>query len=248
MSDADAEHTQVIHIIAGPTGIGKSAAATELARATGAPIVVADRIQCFPELATTSARAGGEAADVERIWLAERAVADGDFAVADALEALIGTLRGLRERHPFVIVEGGSISLLWDFAELLPELGFRATVRLMHIADRREYVAGLTRRARGMLVPEGAATSAIEELAIAWKSVEQRSFVASINGFKGILEWCATHSFAVESLASAALTEEQVGELSRMVALRHAEHGVLQDRIFSMVFDGWCGEPDAVTD
>ncbi|MDT0323589.1 isopentenyl transferase family protein [Streptomyces millisiae] len=239
VSEVDAESAQVIHIIAGPTGVGKSTAATELARVTGAPIVVADRIQCFTDLATTSARAGDEEAGVQRVRLAERTVADGDFTAADALDSLIGTLRELGERHPLLIVEGGSISLLWDFAELLPELGFRATARLMHIGDRQEYVARLTRRARRMLIPEGSGTSTLEELAIAWKNVDQRPFVASVNGFGAILEWCATHSVAVESLASAALSEEQVDELARLIAIRHAEHGVLQDRIFSMVFDAF---------
>ncbi|TDC20263.1 isopentenyl transferase [Streptomyces sp. 8K308] len=228
-----------MHIVAGPTGVGTGAAATGLARATGAPIVVADRIQCFTDLATTSARSEGEAAGVERVWLARRTVADGDFSAADALESLIATLRALGERHPLLIVEGGSISLLWDFAELLPELGFRATVRLSRIGDRQEYVARLTHRARRMLAPEGPEASTLEELAIAWKNVDQRSFVASVNGFEAILEWCATHSVAVESLASAALSEEQVDELARMIAIRHAEHGVLQDRIFSMVFDAF---------
>ncbi|MGO4753218.1 isopentenyl transferase family protein, partial [Streptomyces sp. 2MCAF27] len=95
-----------MHVIAGPTGVGKSAAATALARITGAPIVVADRIQCFTDLATTSARAGEETVEVERSWLGDRTVADGDYPSEEAADALVRRLAELGERHRFVIVEG----------------------------------------------------------------------------------------------------------------------------------------------
>ncbi|MEE1804732.1 isopentenyl transferase family protein [Streptomyces sp. NPDC101062] len=231
------ENTRLIHVVAGPTGVGKSAAATGLARITGAPIVVADRIQCFTDLATTSARAGDEVTDVQRFWLGDRTVAEGDYTAAEAVERLVSTLLTLGDDHPFMIVEGGSISVLWDFAERLPELPFRTTVRLFHIADRRRHVENLTRRARTMLVPDGPEKSTLEELATAWKNPDQRSFLASVNGFEAILEWCATHSVAVESLSPASLSDEQVETLAGMIAVRHAEHGFLQDRIFSRIFN-----------
>jgi ATP-dependent protease Clp ATPase subunit len=40
-----------VHAILGPTGVGKTALATRLARETSAPTVVADRIQCYRDLA-----------------------------------------------------------------------------------------------------------------------------------------------------------------------------------------------------
>jgi adenylate dimethylallyltransferase len=43
-----------IHTIIGPVGVGKSARAITEARRLGAPIVVADRIQCYADLATTT--------------------------------------------------------------------------------------------------------------------------------------------------------------------------------------------------
>ncbi|MFD8869509.1 isopentenyl transferase family protein [Streptomyces sp. NPDC059590] len=229
---------QFVHVIAGPTGVGKSAAATALARITGAPIVVADRIQCFTDLATTSARAGEETEDVERSWLGDRTVADGDYPAEEAADALVRKLEQLGEQHRFVIVEGGSISLLQAFAERLPELDCRLTVRLLHIQDREGYVVRLARRARRMLVPEGAGSSMLEELAALWASPDHRFFAASVNGLEAILEWCATYSVGVESLTSYELSEAQLEKMAWMVAERHAEHGFLQDRIFSKVFDG----------
>ncbi|MEU5642752.1 isopentenyl transferase family protein [Streptomyces milbemycinicus] len=238
MAGAPGGSPQFVHVIAGPTGVGKSAAATALARITGAPIVVADRIQCFTDLATTSARDGEETVEVERSWLGDRTVADGDYPPEEAADALVGRLAELGERHRFVIVEGGSISLLRDFAERLPDLPYRLTVRLLHIPDREGYVVRLARRARRMLAPEGSRTSMLEELAALWESPDHRFFAASVNGLEAILEWCATYSVRVESLASYELSESQLEKMAWMVAERHAEHGILQERIFSKVFDG----------
>ncbi|MES4902117.1 MULTISPECIES: isopentenyl transferase family protein [unclassified Streptomyces] len=238
MSGSHGGGPQFVHVIAGPTGVGKSAAATALARITGAPIVVADRIQCFTDLATTSARAGEETVEVERSWLGDRTVADGDFPPEEAADALVRRLEELGERHRFVIVEGGSISLLRDFAQRLPDLPHRLTVRLLHIPDREGYVAGLARRARRMLAPEGEQTSMLQELVTLWESPDHRFFAASVNGLEAILEWCATYSVSVESLTSRKLSESQLDKISRMVAERHAEHGVMQERIFSKVFEG----------
>ncbi|MDX3227756.1 isopentenyl transferase family protein [Streptomyces sp. ME19-01-6] len=229
---------QFVHVIAGPTGVGKSAAATALARITGAPIVVADRIQCFTDLATTSARAGEETVEVERSWLGDRTVADGDYPSEEAADALVRRLEELGERHRFVIVEGGSISLLRDFAQRLPDLPYRLTARLLHVPDREGYLARLARRARRMLAPEGAQTSMLQELATLWGSPDHRFFAASVNGLEAILEWCATYSVSVESLISCELSEAQLEKMAWMVAERHAEHGILQDAIFSKVFSG----------
>ncbi|MEV7627722.1 isopentenyl transferase family protein [Actinoplanes sp. NPDC089786] len=46
-------------LIVGPTGVGKTDRAIELARKVDAPIVVLDRVQCYAELAVGSARDDG---------------------------------------------------------------------------------------------------------------------------------------------------------------------------------------------
>jgi tRNA A37 N6-isopentenylltransferase MiaA len=72
-----------VHAIVGPTGCGKSAKAEVLARRLQAPIVIADRIQCFVDLEVTSARTPrGCENDDERHYIAERRVCDGDLMPA----------------------------------------------------------------------------------------------------------------------------------------------------------------------
>lgn len=226
-----------VHIIVGSTGLGKSATAVGLARVTGAPVLVADRIQCFTDLATTVARAdGNDVPGVERIFLCDRTVDEGDYPLHEAREALLRKLESLTENHRFVIVEGGSISLQRSFAELLPELPYRLSVRCLRIPGTAEYLAMLTRRVRGMLRPEPPGRSMFDELSAAWECESQRSFLASILGFDVILQWCAEHSCGPGSLAAEAIPCEQFEKLAMSIAGRHAEYGFMQDRIFSSTF------------
>ncbi len=45
-----------VHVIAGPIGTGRARTVGEFARLAGAPVVVADRTQCYLDLAISSAR------------------------------------------------------------------------------------------------------------------------------------------------------------------------------------------------
>ncbi|EKX62358.1 isopentenyl transferase [Streptomyces ipomoeae] len=230
------ETSPLVHLIAGPTGVGKSAAATELARETGAPVVVADRLQCFTDLATASARAGAEVPDVQRYWLGDRTVADGDLSASAATDALVALVERLAIRHPLVIVEGGSISLLRELSERRAALSWRLTVRLMPLPDRSDYVAALTRRARTMLAPPPPERGLLDELATLWRDPHRRYFAASVNGFETVLECCAKYSLDVKTLHKRNLPEHILARMAALIAERHAEHGILQHQVFTEIF------------
>lgn len=226
-----------VHLIAGPTGVGKSAAATELARQADAPIVVADRLQCFTDLATTSARAGADVPGVRRHWLGDRTFADGDLSATDATDALVETVERLAERHRLVIVEGGSISLLRELCARLPELSWQLTVQVLPLPDRDEYLAALTRRARAMLSPDPPGPGLLEELAALWRDPRQRWLAASVNGFEAVLECCAKYGLDVKTVHEQHIPEHILGRIAGLIAERHAEHGFLQHRVFTEIFD-----------
>ncbi|MGN9759950.1 isopentenyl transferase family protein [Streptomyces sp. SD31] len=226
-----------VHLIAGPTGVGKSAAATELARATGAPIVVADRLQCFTDLATTSARAGAEVPGVRRHWLGDRTFADGDLSATEATDALIEIVGRLADRHRLVIVEGGSISLLRELCVRRPRLDWRLTVRLLPPPPYDVYLADLTRRAREMLTPGVCGPGLLQELAALWHDPRQRRLAASVNGFEAVLECCAKYSLDVGAIDKQEIPEHILRRIAALIAERHAEHGILQHRVFTEIFE-----------
>ncbi|NEB03577.1 isopentenyl transferase family protein [Streptomyces sp. SID13726] len=228
-----------VRLIVGPTGVGKSAAATALARATGAPIVVADRLQCFTDLLTTSARAGADVPGVQRYWLGDRTFADGDLSAVEATDSLVRLVDRLSERHPSVIVEGGSVSLLRELSARRRELPWRATVRVLPVPDRASYVEALTRRAFTMLAPAAPDRSLLEELAALWRDPGQRWLAASVNGFEAVLECCAKYGIGVETISDGQLSESVLSRMAALIAERHAEHGLLQHRVFGEIFEGW---------
>jgi tRNA A37 N6-isopentenylltransferase MiaA len=234
---ADCTVRPFVHLIAGPTGAGKSTAANDLARVTGAPVVVADRLQCFTDLATTSARAGAEAPGVRRHWLADRTVADGDLCAGAAADSLFALVERLGAQHPFVIVEGGSISLLKVLAERCAPLPWQLSVRVLPLPAYGDYVETLTRRARTMLAPPDPDRSLLEELAALWADPRQRRFAASVNGFEAVLECCAKYSLDVGSIHKQVLSGPIRSRMASLIALRHAEHGILQNRVFNETFE-----------
>ncbi|KPI22174.1 Isopentenyl transferase [Actinobacteria bacterium OK074] len=225
-----------MHVIAGPTGVGKSASATALARVTGAPVVVADRLQCFTDIATTSARAGADAPGVTRHWLGDRTVADGDLPAGEAADALVCLVRSLSASEPFVIVEGGSISLLRALAARLPSLPWQLSVRVLDLPVYDDYLATLTRRAHTMLAPPAPDRSLLEELATLWSDPGHRFFAASVNGFEAVLECCAKYSLDVETLHKQKVPVQILDRMAKLIGARHAEHGILQHRVFTELF------------
>ncbi|GAA4080643.1 isopentenyl transferase family protein [Streptomyces shaanxiensis] len=233
-----------VHLIAGPTGVGKSAAATALARATGAPVVVADRLQCFTDLATTSARAGADVPGVCRYWLGDRTFADGDLPASEATDALIALVERLASEHPLVIVEGGSISLLRELCDRRAELSWRLTVRLLPLPAHDEYLATLTRRAHEMLTPSTCGPGLLQELATLWRDPRRRLLAASVNGFEAVLECCAKYSLDVASIDEQDISEHVLNRIAALIAERHAEHGFLQHRVFGEIFENPVPESD----
>ncbi|MFI7413797.1 isopentenyl transferase family protein [Streptomyces sp. NPDC049627] len=225
-----------VHLIAGPTGVGKSAAATELARATGAPIVVADRLQCFTDLATASARAGADVPGVRRHWLGDRTFADGDLSATEATNALVALVERLAWTHPLVIVEGGSISLLRELCDRRSALAWQLTVRLLPLPTRDEYLAALTRRAHEMLIPGACGPGLLKELAALWRDPRRRLLAASVNGFEAVLECCAKYSLDVANIDRQDIPERVLNRIAALIAERHAEHGFLQHRVFTEIF------------
>jgi hypothetical protein len=125
-----------------------------------APIVIADRIQCFVDLQVTSARTLREREDdVARHYIAERRVRDGDLGARAAFASLIELIGRLGLQHPFIVLEGGSISLLSLLSQMhrSGNLPFRMSLDMMTMGDEAAHRKRLAARARQMLAPPSGA-------------------------------------------------------------------------------------------
>ncbi|WP_067904949.1 isopentenyl transferase family protein [Nocardia vaccinii] len=215
-------------LIAGPTGSGKTEVAMELADEMQAPVVVADRIQCYVDLPSTSARFTGAA---NRFHLSDRVVPDGDYPALEAALSLLNRVEILTGHHQRVVIEGGSISVLSQFARRRDEFEFRFTARVLELRDESTYLDRLRERALRML-----GNGMLEEFAAAWQHTRQRRFVASINGFEALVQWCEQTQTDPRDLAGITAGEPTGLELAERIAQAHAEHGREQYAAFTDLF------------
>lgn len=148
-----------LHIILGPTAVGKTDYAIALAREAGSPVVSCDSRQVFREMRIGVARPSEEQlAAVQHYFVADRSIADPWTAGLFEVEAL-ELLAELFKTHETVIMAGGSglyIDALCrgldDFPDADPELREHLSHRL-----RTEGVAALRSELR-ILDPESFAS------------------------------------------------------------------------------------------
>lgn len=126
-----------LHIILGPTGVGKTDYALALARRVGSPVVSCDSRQVFREMRIGTARpTDAQLAEVPHYFIADRSVTEPFTAGQFELEAL-ALLDRLFQDHETVVMAGGSglyidalCNGLDDFPPADPELRERLSARL----------------------------------------------------------------------------------------------------------------------
>ncbi|MBQ2194164.1 MAG: tRNA (adenosine(37)-N6)-dimethylallyltransferase MiaA [Bacteroidales bacterium] len=144
-----------LHIILGPTGVGKTDYALALARQVGSPVVSCDSRQVFREMRIGTARpTDAQLAEVPHYFIADRSVTEPFTAGQFEVEAL-ALLDRLFQDHETVVMAGGSglyidalCNGLDDFPPADPELREQLSARL-----REEGVAALRAELR-LLDPE----------------------------------------------------------------------------------------------
>ncbi len=144
-----------LHIILGPTGVGKTDYALALARRVGSPVVSCDSRQVFREMRIGTARpSDAQLAEVPHYFIADRSVTEPFTAGQFEVEAL-ALLDRLFQDHETVVMAGGSglyidalCNGLDDFPPADPELREQLSARL-----RQEGVAALRAELR-LLDPE----------------------------------------------------------------------------------------------
>jgi tRNA dimethylallyltransferase len=100
-----------VPVILGPTGVGKSRAAFEVARALDAEIVVCDSRQVYDRLDIATNKPSAAEQHQVRYHLVGVADPAGLFTVFDFVEAATAALADIAARGRIAVVEGGS--MLW---------------------------------------------------------------------------------------------------------------------------------------
>ncbi len=155
-----------LYLIWGATTTGKTAQSVALARATGAPVISLDRVQCCQELAVGSGRPSpSDLLGTRREYLCDRSVSSGVIPAADANQLLFDKVVRYSAHERALILEGGSVSLINAMIrdERWSEQGEWA-LRRIALPGRAVFMAQAIKRVRDMLEPPPGHAGILDEL------------------------------------------------------------------------------------
>lgn len=233
-----------LHVIIGPTTTGKTRRAVTLAEQTGAPVIVLDRIQCFPELAVGSGRPGAdELRSTRRVYLADRKVAQGELPAATA-NALVHThVARLLQDENLVLLEGGSVSLLQAIAADPRWAGYEQTWERLVLQDVEGYLAKAASRIRDMLAPADGSPSMLDEIAALWPDARTHAVLNGIVGYRSIIAYAGRYGIPVDRLAHD-LTAAQIDRIVQDIAREFLVYARWQERELPLVTGGSIAVPE----
>jgi len=100
--------TPTLYIVAGPTGVGKTAVAIALAKRLGTVIVSADSRQCYKNMSIGTAKpSAGELAEVKHYFIDEYPVTT-QLSAADYESLALGYLEEIFAKHDSAVLCGGT--------------------------------------------------------------------------------------------------------------------------------------------
>lgn len=224
-----------LHFIVGPTTTGKTRRSVTLAEQTGAPVIVLDRIQCFPDLAVGSGRPGvGELRSTRRVYIADRNVADGELAAPNANALLHDHVARLLQNESSLILEGGSVSLLRTIAADRRWKTYKQTWERLALREVGDYLTKAKSRIREMLAPADGSRSMLDEIAGLWPDSRTHAVLNGIVGYRSIIAHAGRYRIPVGSLARA-FSPGQVDQLAQEIAGEYLVYARWQERELPVV-------------
>ncbi|MBD2345850.1 isopentenyl transferase family protein [Anabaena subtropica] len=190
-----------LHIILGPTSIGKTDRSVVLAKQTKAPVIVLDRIQIYRELTTGSGRPLIDELDgTTRIYLEDRQITDGELTTVESLSLALQHIDRLSQQHNLLILEGGSISLCTSLFKSGILDNYQTTIEYLTVQDEELYHSRMWRRMQKALMYNPRQPSLIEELSRVWKQPEKLAFVQTVVGYDVLIDWCQRFNFSPDEM------------------------------------------------
>lgn len=180
-----------LHIILGPTSVGKTSRSIVLAKESKSPVIVLDRVQIYQELATGSGRPLIDELDgTTRIYLEERQVADGELTTVEALSLVLQLIDRLSVRYNLLLLEGGSISLCTALFKSGILDKHQITIEYLTVQNEESYKSRLWNRIQNALISSLGQPSLIDELSRVWTEPYKLAFVRSVIGYDILIDWC----------------------------------------------------------
>lgn len=217
-----------LHFIVGPTTTGKTSRSIALAELTGAPVIVLDRIQCFPDLATGSGRpSAAELRSTRRIYMTDRRVSDGELPAEEANALLHEHLAWLARNESFLILEGGSVSLLQTIATDPRWETYRQSWERLRLPAAGSYLAKAKSRILEMLKPSGDMRSMLDEIIHLWPDARSHAVLRGIVGYRTVIAYAEQCGISLADLPR--IDSEQVEYLTAKIACEYLAYARQQE-------------------
>ncbi len=218
-----------LHFIVGPTTTGKTSRSVSLAEQTGAPVLVLDRIQCFPELAVGSGRpSAAELRSTRRIYIRDCKVVDSELPAETANALLREHLARLARREPLIILEGGSVSLLQAIKADPYWKAYQYSWQRLHLKEIPTYLSTAQSRIQEMLKPSDGTRSMLDEIACLWTDARSHAVLNGIVGYRTVIAYAARYGIPVSDLPHA-LSWANIEHLAEEIAREYLVYARWQE-------------------
>ncbi|MFD5079505.1 isopentenyl transferase family protein [Streptomyces sp. NPDC058371] len=195
-----------LHLIIGPTAIGKTRLAVAVAVTSGCPVIALDRIQCHPEIAVGSGRPlTEELGGTQRVYLDTRPLSHGPISASTAVDQLVRTQQQMLDDGVTTLaMEGGSISMLHELAIRTDwREGWTVRVTVCEESSARRYEEKVASRVEQMLGygadPAGPRTL-LDDLAALWDDPLALKYASEVLGYREAIDLCERQGFSAREL------------------------------------------------
>ncbi len=234
-----------LYLIWGATTTGKTAQSVALARATGAPVISLDRVQCCHELAVGSGRPSpSDLLGTRREYLCDRSVSSGVIPAADANQLLFDKVVRYSAHERALILEGGSVSLINAMIrdERWSEQGEWA-LRRIALPGRAAFMAQAIKRVRDMLEPPPGQAGILDELEGLWAHPGNHAVLEDVDGYRQIIRYARASQVPIDRITS--IDRSTMAILVERIAQEYWEHALWQEQEFLGIPATWRRADDA---
>ncbi|NKI76075.1 isopentenyl transferase [Dickeya sp. CFBP 2040] len=229
----------VLYLLWGVTSMGKTSYSVMLAKKYGLPVIALDRFQGYPEIMTGSgAPDHSELQGTERIYITpSRNLIEKVVSPEEAHHILKQKTSISLAKHPSIIIEGGSVSLLKNMISDYYWTSFSWRIKKFLIPSQKDFIERAKKRVSMMVYPKNDRPSILQETSIFFRKHHTVEPLADIDGYRIIIQYCKENNINYDSLDK--LPDHEKDNITNLITHEYYEHALWQEKSFPGFPPSW---------